>query len=896
MRIRTMRVNHLKTPLGYECEYPVFSWITEGGKGKVQTGARLVLALDSELNRVVYDSQWQKEIASTGFCPNAQFSPRTRYYWQVQVRTEKRETIVSPVAWFETGKMQEVWAGKWITGDFAAKNKEVHPLLQKKFQVPDNLAQARVYACGLGLFEMKVNGKKVSQEYLAPFYTDYHNWIQYVTYDITDLLKKGEENAIGVMLGNGWYKGRFSYEKDMRELYGNAFQFLGEIRLETLEGKETVVCTDETWECAEGPVLESSIYDGEVFDARKRIRGFATTETTLPGKAAVISPPQAPLKDRMSPPLVIAERRKPIEKILTPAGETVLDFGQIMTGWVEFTAREPRDREIRLQYGEILQNGNFYRDNLRSAKAEMTYISDGESRTVRPHFTFFGFRYVKITGMDNVRLGDFTACVLHSRLRRTGSVRTSDAKVNRLFQNTVWGQKGNFLDVPTDCPQRDERLGWTGDAQAFCATACFHMDTPAFYRKYLYDMKLDQAYYGGGVPHVVPDVLGQVQRVKNKGEDLRTPEGEWPAYGSCGWGDAACVIPWTLYRFYGDEILLAEQYPVMRDWVEYIRNVDKTQCGGSHIWDTGFHFADWLALDNPDKTSCFGGTDTALVATAFYYYSVKLTAKAAMVLGIGSEAQSYRALARDIKKAFQKRFFTEDGALTVHTQTALVLALYFKLTPKEYRNRLREELRRNIRENGNHLTTGFVGTCYLCPVLSECGLDKEAYNLLLQEEYPGWLYEVNMGATTVWERWNSVLPDGSISDTGMNSLNHYAYGVIAEWLYRYMCGLNPTEIGGGFKRAVISPRPDKRLEYAECTYDSASGTYAVSWEWRGNSIYFQITVPFDARAKFVLPFPCGCVRVNGKRNEILEKKGRLVLPAGTYEISAQELGRTGKNQ
>ena len=884
MKIRNMQVNHLTDPLGYACEYPVFSWVTENVRGKCQEKVRMEIALDRAMKKIVYDSGWKREIDSCGFCPNVQISPRTRYYWRVKVLTDRKEKVVSPVAWFETGKSQELWQGQWIQADFNQKNPEIHPLFQKKFQVPKDLASARIYICGLGLFEVLVNGEKVSEEYLAPFYTDYHNWIQYVTYDITSLLKKGEENAVGAALGDGWYKGRFSYEKDMYGLYGKDFQLLAELRLERETGEEVVIATDESWECGPSPVKESGIYDGEVYDARLETDHFATVSCTLSCKAVKGPGVSVPLKDRLSPPLKIIQRIQEPKKILTPAGETVLDFGQEITGWAEFLCDEEEGREIRLQYGEVLQDGCFYRDNLRTAKAEMTYISSGEKQWVRPHFTFYGFRYVKVTGMTEVDPRNFTACVIHSDIRRTGNIQTSSEKINRLFENTVWGQKGNFLDVPTDCPQRDERLGWTGDAQAFCATASFHMETPAFYRKYLYDMKEDQKIYRGGVPHVVPDVLGQVQRIKNQSKDPVTKEGEWTTYGSCAWGDAACIIPWTLYKFYGDEILLAEQYPVMRDWVDYIFRVDEEQCGGSRLWSTGFHFADWLALDNPDKTSCFGGTDNTYVATAFYYHSAMLTAKAAYVLGIRQDARAYRQLAKEIKAAFRQKYFDSKGDLTVKTQTAMVLALYFKLAPKSARKKIAGELKKNIRSHGMHLTTGFVGTCYLCLALSEMGMDQEAYSLLLQEEYPGWLYEVNMGATTVWERWNSILPDGHISDTGMNSLNHYAYGVIAEWMYRCMCGLNPAEKGPGFMRAVIAPKPDRRLGFARCSYDSARGLYESGWEWKKKGILFQVRVPFNTKAKFILPYRGKRIYLNGRRNRHLENKGKILLDPGSYEI------------
>ena len=873
MKITEMRAAHLDRPLGYQMEKPVFSWTAEAETGKKQAAARLRVALDERMETICYDSGRDSALSSLAAEASLSLKPRTRYYWDVEVWAEDGENGKSPVSWFETGKMEEKWQASWITSPY---EKEIHPLFQRKFFLEGKIKKARAYVCGLGLFEFYVNGKKAGREYLAPFYTDYYYWAQRIAFDITDLIREGG-NAVGIALGNGWYKGRFGYIDRMKELYGDQFLLICELRFEMADGREIVLGTDETWLCQESPVLESSIYDGEIYDARKAIPRWSTHESSLKDSAAalVTEGPEIPVLDRLSPPVCVTETRKPVKLIVTPAGEQVLDFGQEITGWVIYDCREEEGTRVSLFYGEILQQGNFYQENLRTAKQRMVYISDGKAAQVRPHFTYFGFRYVKVEGMKEVHPEDFVACVAHSDLLRTGRIETSDPLVNRLTENTFWGQRGNFLDVPTDCPQRDERMGWTGDAQIFCGTASYHMYTPAFYRKYLRDMLLEQRELNGSVPFVVPDTLNQIRRIR-PGRLSRQD-------GSCAWGDAATVIPWTMYCFYGDKSLLEEQYENMARWTDYIRSQDE-KAGGRRLWLTGFHFADWLALDNPDKDSCLGGTDSGYVASAYYYYSASLTAKAAAVLGKGKDAAEYGWLAEEVRAAIREEYFTPAGRIAADTQTAMALALYFDLVPEEHRDRLKRDLKAKLKKDHHHLTTGFVGTPYLCPALTENGMASEAYTLLLNRDYPSWLYEVEMGATTVWERWNSVLPDGSISGTGMNSLNHYAYGAVAEWMYRFMCGLNPSEDGPGFKRALIRPYPDERFSYARAEYRSAAGRYQSGWEQTEEGMIFRLEIPFDAEAEFLLPKKASSARINGTDSGELLREGRTALEAGKYEI------------
>ena len=867
MLIRSLRANHLENPLGFQMDAPLFTWTVDGAPGDGQKAARIVVGLAPELEAPLYDSGLRPDLSSLGFTPEMTLAPRTRYYWRVEVLSLLGETAVSETAWFETGKRQEPWAAEWIEAPFG---KDTHPIFAKPFFLREKPVRARVYATALGVYELTVNGRRASDEALAPFYNDYNNWIQYQTYDITPLLRAGE-NRFDAMLGDGWYKGRFGFVEGMRELYGDRMKLLAEIRCEFADGSELVFGSDDTWLCHPAPVVESSIYDGEVYDARLE-SAPGTLEGFVPAKRSAA--PAGALTERLSPPVRVCDTVKPVRLLRTPAGENVIDFGQVMTGWVEFDCDLPAGAKVYLQFGELLQHDCFYRENLRSAKEEFTFISAGKPAHVRPHFTFYGFRFVKVEGMEP-ELDKFTGCVVHSDLAVTGKIETANPKVNRLIQNAFWSQIGNFLDTPTDCPQRDERMGWTGDAHVFAPTASLTMYTPAFYEKFLHDMLLEQRELDGAVPHVVPDVLDQIGR--HLGRDER-------AYGSCAWGDAAAFIPWTLYLFYGDRAMLRRQFENMRLWVDWIKKQDDEHCGAKRLWMCGFHFADWLALDNPVQGSSFGGTDPYYVASAYYYASANITARAAEALGLEKERAYYDALAGEVKAAFRREFFTETGRIAEPTQTAMIMALSMGLVPEEHRGRIRADLKKKLETRNWHMDTGFVGTYYLCQTLTDNGMADIAYTLLLNEDFPSWLYEVNMGATTIWERWNSVLPNGLVSDTGMNSMNHYAYGSVVEWMYRGMCGLNPVAEHPGFVRARIAPHTDARLGWARCEYDSAAGRYVSGWKLTGSHAEYELEIPFGCEAEFIPDHGGETVSVNGTDTPL--ENGRLTLRSGSYRIIA----------
>ncbi len=862
LKITRLRTNHFTNPLGFWLKKLAFSWVVAESTGKRQQAARIEIAGEEAFADVLYDSGWQEGISSLGYHPDFLPEAGRRYYGRVSVRADDGDSGVSAPAWFETARPFPENA-QWITPGFSP---EVHPVIQKKFCIPEVCTRARAYICGLGVYELYINGKKAGEEYLTPGIHAYDSWLQYQTYDLTTLLVSGE-NTITVLLGNGWYKGRYRFGNPQGNTYGSRFALICAVDLDCMDGSHKELVTDESWQCHESPVLLSDIYDGERYDAN---REAALAESGGWSPARRLPWDQKKLTPRLSLPVVIKHRLPPVEVLHTPAGETVLDFGQEVTGWVEFEAHAAKGAVLTLEYGELLLEGCFFRDNLRTAQAKFAWISNGQAQHVRPHFTFYGFRYVRLSGFPApVDPADFTACVLYSDLEQTGFLETGDAKVNRLIQNTIWGQRGNFLDLPTDCPQRDERMGWTGDAQVFCAAACFHMDCAAFYTKYLYDMRLEQLLLDGSIPHIVP---------VPKNEDGSTITDT----ASCAWADAATIMPWTVYQFYGDKALLCEQYPLMKGWVDYLEREDQKN-GGKRLWLNGGHYGDWLSLDNflhPDSAG--GGTDETYLATAYYAYSAALTARAAQALDLWEDAAYYTRLASEVRQAFCREFFTETGRCAVPTQTAYVVALHMELIPQEFRPRVLRALHELLEEDDIHLRTGFIGTAYLCRVLTENGLHEDACRLLLNQDFPSWLYEVNHGATTIWERWNAIPPNGETVNISMNSMNHYAYGAIAEWMYRDLCGLQPE--APGFQSIRIAPHPCGKLQFAKASYDSASGRYECGWRIQPDGvILYEITVPFGCRARLCLPGN-GTLCINGAT--VSRNADELVLEAGRYRITA----------
>lgn len=851
MKIIQMKVNHIKNPLGFHMDKPVFSYKVTGAEGKKQTKARICIYQAEDMEEPVFDSGIQENIDSIAYEVPIELQPCTRYYWNVTVYTNKPgESAISETAWFETGKMKKPWEGKWVYSDLNTGN---HPIYYKKFAIEANnkgVKTARLYICGLGLYEAYINDIKVSDECLTPYCNSYEHWLQYQTYDVTKLLKGKQENLIEVVVGDGWYKGRFGLPAKECN-YGDTRLLIGELHITYLDGNIEIIGTNDLWKVRKSKITYSSIYDGEAFDET------FVDDTTYPVYLYAKEMPE--LMERFSPAVRVKEEVVPTRLLQSPKGEMIIDMGQIITGWFTLKADEPAGAQITLSLFEILQDGCYYRDNLRTAKQEYTYISDGKEKVVRPHFTYYGYRYVKIEGISDLKLEDFKGLVLHSDLQQTGSLTTGNVLINRLILNAQWSQKCNFVDVPTDCPQRDERLGWTGDAQVFSPTACYHMDCYSFYQKYLHDMYEEQKANQGIVPNYVPAV------------------GEQKC--SSVWGDAATIIPWNLYLFYGDKKILEDQFESMKAWVDYITKEN----GDNWEWRTHYHWGDWLALDNDSVNGYMGKTDTGYIATVYYFHSATLVAKAAKVIGKALEAEKYEELAADILKEIQEEYFTKHGRLSIDTQTGYVLALYYNLAPDH--ERLYKELRYRFMLDGDKLKTGFVGTPLLCNTLSENGMNDLAYSLVLEEGYPGWLYAVKMGATTIWERWNSVMPDGKMNPSGMNSLNHYSNGSIVEWIYRHVAGINPIEECPGFRIVKLSPKPDYRLGCAEALLDSPIGVYRSKWEVKTDGkLALEFVVPFGGTAYLTLPFAPDSLKDTFEIVKETEDGYEAILEAGTYQI------------
>ena len=596
------------------------------------------------------------------------------------------------------------------------------PRLWREFDAAE-VVRANLEITGLGLYRAWLNGQRVGADYLTPGFNDYDAYLRCQTYDVTDLLKA--HNRLEVWLGNGWYKGRIGLE-GRENTWGDRYLLAARLTLTHADGSETVMETDGSWLAVQSPIVSGNIYDGEMRDDT-RPQGEPVPCVQVETAYAV--------EPQFSPCIRQVAELKP-SLIVTPAGEQVLDFGQNAAGVLRFVNRLPKGERLFIQTGEVLQQGNFYRENLRSAKSEYSYISDGTVKEVEELFTFHGFRFAKVEGLQTVDPADFTMVVLSSNLKNTLEVSLDHPGLNRLMQNSLWGQRSNFLDVPTDCPQRDERLGWTADTQVFVNTACYQMDCKDFYRKFMRDLRADQLrYYEGDIAAYSPSMKKQA------------------IHGGAVWADAGTIIPWNVYQAYGDVDLLRENYPMMRDYSEYLMVQDRKD-GGTHLRFSSFTFGDWLAMDGMTSQSRKGGTEDAFIQACYYMNSIDLTGKAAAVLKEQADAARYAALAQEIRAAILKEYVTETGRLALDTQTAYVLALHFDIWRD--RERLIEAFRGRLKKDFYKIRCGFTGTALIMPVLLDNGMIDEAYRMLLTHEFPGWLYAVDRGATTVWERWNSL--------------------------------------------------------------------------------------------------------------------------------------------
>ena len=814
MKITDIRINGIKEPIGYHLPYLSLSWKVVDTEAKICVDTRIVLRCGEE---IVYELVGD-EIRAAGQILDFETAPLTRYDVTVEVTADNKETARG-TTFFETGKCGRPWSAVWIS---SRPEDDFHPIFTRRFNISDKPVNARLYITGLGLYEAYINDRRVGDEYMTPYLSDYTQQVQYQTYDVGELLNAGE-NLIEIHCGNGWYKGRIGFD-GRREVFGDRFCALAELVIKMTDGSELTIATDDSWTYRKSPVLMSDNYDGEIVD-----------HTVCSGEAsadqAVLYDPGIRVVERTSVPVRVMEDIAVSEVIRTPKGETVLDFGQNFTGFVEIRRSFPKGTRITLTCGEILQQGNFYRDNLRSAAARFEVISDGRAEPIHPHFTFCGFRYVKVEGPDcDIRPEDFCGRALYSDLSVASEFECSDERLNRLYLNALWGQKSNFLDMPTDCPQRDERLAWTGDIQVFAPTACFNMDARAFLNRFLEWLYADEKRHNGAVAGYLPDL----------GDNPR---------GACAWGDAATFIPMTMYEHYGNEAYLQAHYPLMKDWADWLIKGDKEH-GDRGLWDFGFQFGDWLALDGITPQSMKGSTDDEFVASVYYYASLSKTAKAADILGCEADRAFYDDRARRVRDAILNEYYTPSGRLSVDTQTAYILSLRFGV----YRDKdvIISGFKKRLKKDCYKIKGGFVGATSMLCVMAENGMEKEASYFLFQKGFPGWFHCIDLGATTIWERWNSVLDDGSVSGTGMNSLNHYAYGSVMEYVYRYLAGIQPSE--PGFSAVVFKPQITWHLEHLRYAYDSVSGRYESEWTLHSDGrLTVRFTVPFGCAAKAVLP-------------------------------------------
>jgi alpha-L-rhamnosidase len=857
---QNLSCEYFTNPLGLDVRQPRLSWKADAAERGARQAAYHIRVAESPAalestpaNEAAGDVLWDTGKVLSGASVHVPYAgsllqSRQRCYWRVRLWDEHDAVSDwSETAFWEMGLLDpEDWQADWITPDWDedVSQPQPAPLLRRPFGLEGDVVAARIYATALGLYELRLNGQRVGDALLTPGWTSYHHQLQYQTYDVTGLVRKGD-NVLGATLGDGWYRGFMGFG-GRRNNYGDRLGLLLQLHITYADGREEIVGSDPGWRATRGPIRMSDIYMGETYDARQEQPGWAEAGYDDGDWRGVrqLEHTKETLVAQTGPLVRRHEELRPVRVLHSPKGETIIDFGQNMVGWVQLRARGPAGTTITLRHAEVLdQEGNLYTENLREAAQTTRYTLKGQTdagEVFEPHFTFQGFRFVAVEGFPGEpTLDDFTGIVLHSDIPPTGTFECSNALIDQLQHNIVWGQKGNFVDVPTDCPQRNERLGWTGDAQVFIRTACFNMNVATFFTKWLRDLSADQLP-DGSVPHVVPDL-----RSRTSEGAVRVMQGA----GSTAWADAAIICPWTIYLCYGDTRLLEEQYESMVGWVEYMRG----QAGEDYVWDSGFHFGDWLDYRGRDDRMPSPVTNNELIATAFFAYSSDLLANVAHVLGKTSDAEIYTDLARKVKAAFVAEFVTPEGRVGPNTQTAYTLALHFDLLPEQMRPIAAARLAEEVRRAYFHITTGFVGTPYLCHVLSRYGHTDVAYELLNQESYPSWLYPVRKGATTIWERWDGIKPDGSFQDAGMNSFNHYAYGAIGEWLYRVVAGIEVDPAEPAYKHVLFQPQPGGGLDYVRATLDTPYGVVASEWELAETGFHLGIRVPPNVHATVRLP-------------------------------------------
>jgi len=845
LQVNKPRVEYFTNPIGIDAERPRFSWIlASDAADQRQSAWQIRVASDpASLPDGTADLWDSGKVTSRDTAGIHYGGPLTgsgeRVWWTVRVWNQDDEASdwIEPQYW-ETGLLDPLeWHAKWVMAPRLApdagipETEELDGLLpaayfRHTFNVEKPVRQARLYATCRGVYEPHLNGERLGDQVFAPGWTDYFRRIQYQTYDVTANIQQGT-NAIGGIAGTGWFAGYVGWHKQCR-MYGQSPQLLMQLHVDYEDGTRDIIVSDRDWQSTTGPIRYSDFQMGEYYDARREIPGWNTAgfDASSWGGVETAGLGYLPMYADSSEPVRAMESFAAVARTEPEPGTFVFDIGQNIAGWATLRAKGPAGTTITLRFAEILNpDGTIYTENLRDARVTDTFVlaGTGEEEVFTPRFTFHGFRYVEITGYPGTPdLDAVTATFVGSDTTPSGRFTCSDDLVNKLQQNIVYGQRGNFLSVPTDCPQRDERLGWLGDAQVFVGTASYNMDVAAFFTKWSRDMS-DAQSPAGAYSNVAPRAV-----------DSRDSA---PAWADCG-----VIVPWTMWKKYGDTGIIEQQWDSMERWMAYW-----LKWNPNLLWQNkrGNDYGDWLSIG--------ADTDKELIGTAYAAYDAKLMAQMAAATGREDRATWYRDLHSRIAQAFCDAYVSDDGLVKGDTQTSYCVALHFGLVPENMREKLADRLVADVRAKGTHLSTGFVGVSYLCHVLSATGHSDVAYELLHQETYPSWKYSILHGATTIWERWDGWTEHKGFQTPTMNSFNHYSLGSVGEWLFRSVAGIGQAEDSAGFVTIRIEPRFDDSLGFVEASYDSIRGPIATRWERAGGEIRLKVEIPANGDAEIVLP-------------------------------------------
>jgi alpha-L-rhamnosidase len=884
LRVEQLRCEYLKDPLGVDAAQPRLSWIVDSDqRGQRQTAYQVLVATSPQrLNQQQGDLWDSGKVASDETAQIAYagkpLGSRQACFWKVRAwdRQGNPAAWSAPAGW-EMGLLKAGdWTAQWIEADLKAGAAAAGsppgagakaaggaaagplPILRKAFTLAGkSVTSARLYATALGLYEVRINGRRVGDHLLAPEWTDYRKRVRYQVYDVTSLLQQGD-NAMATLLAGGWYCGHIG--NGGFHAYGTVPALLAQLEITYTDGSVDRIVSDGTWKIHASPILSSDFMLGETYDARREVPGWDRPglDDVAWARATVRKEAARPLEGQVTQPVRQTGELRPKSLGEPKPGHWTFDLGQNMVGVVRLQVSAPAGTKLTLRHAEMLNpDGTIYTVNLRGAPSVDTYVCKGGGEVWQPAFTFHGFRYVELTGLETKPAVDaVTGIVIGSDTPRVGQFTCSDPRINQLQSNIWWGQRGNYLSVPTDCPQRDERLGWMGDAQVFVRTATTNADVAAFFSKWLVDVDDGQSA-DGAFSDVNPNTMGC---------------GSVPA-----WADAGVICPWTIYQVYGDRLILQRHLPAMTRWVEWCR---LHSTGLIRDKDRGNDYGDWLAI----------GADTPkdLIGTAYFAYSTSLVAKSYRAVGKNDEAAKYEELFRDIKAAFNKRYVAPDGRIRGNTQCCYAMALKFDLLPEELRPKAAQYLEDDLKAKGWHLSTGFVGVSCLLPVLTDAGKLDTAYRLLMQDTFPSWLFSVKHGATTIWERWDGWTPERGFQDPGMNSFNHYALGSCGQWLYDTVAGIGLDPQQPGFRHVILHPRLGGGLTAVAASYQSLRGRIASAWTIKDGTVTLDVTIPANVTATVYVPAAdAASVTESGKPAATAEGVKLLRTEAGQAVFAVQ---------